>query len=502
MRSKPTELTPLIFVAKIIIIPIFTLFLTMIYKAGMKNTFFTLVFTSFFVFAMHAQSTGYSIRIELEGYHDTLGYLGYYRGDKLSVADTAHAENGKMVFEGDLPLPQGVYFLVSAGKQKIIEFLIDDQQFFSIKTGMNDPAGMAEIAGSDENRLFFTYLNHNKQSYENLKRLQKLKAGLIDHPDSLALLNHQIDSINRESVSYKLRLMEEHPESMTALLFRIMKEPVLSDFFEENGRQDTLYAYLYFRQHYWDGVDFSDDRYLRTPVFHRKLSRYMEEVIPKHPDSVIKTIDAMILETQGNEVMRDYLLWYFTGTYEASNIMGYDRIFVHMVDRYFAGQTYEWLHPGVQQNMTGRADQLRNLLIGNYAPPLLLADTNNQIISLHQLKAEYLIILFWSGDCGECKREINILDDFSQKTDLDIGIYAINTDTTLTKWKRFIRENSLDWIHVNGNISLSGDYHDLYDIYSTPVIYVLDEQKRIIAKRLSAEQLPEFLRHEKKMKTN
>jgi thiol-disulfide isomerase/thioredoxin len=474
----------------------------MIYKAGMKSAFFTLVFTVLFVFAMHAQAPGYSIRIELQGYHDTLAYLGHYHGDKLSVADTARAENEKIIFEGDEPLPQGVYFLVSAGKQKIIEFLIDDQQNFSIRTDMRDPAGMAMIGGSDENSLFFAYLNHNKQSYENLKALQKLRSGLEDNPDSLALINHQIDSINRESVSYKLRLMEEHPESITALLFRIMREPVLSDFFEENGRQDTLSAYLYFRQHYWDGIDFSDDRYLRTPVFHRKLSRYMEEVIPKHPDSVIRIIDAMIMETNGNEVMRDYLLWYFTGTYEASNVMGYDRVFVHMVDRYFTGQAYEWLHPGVQKNMTDRADQLRNLLIGNYAPPLLLADTNNQITSLHQISAEYLIILFWSVDCGECKREVNILNDFCQNSDLDIRVYAINTDTTLIKWKEYIRENRLDWIHVNGNISLSGDYHVLYDIYSTPVIYVLDEQKRIIAKRLSAEQIAGFLKHDKKMKTN
>ncbi|HSG67565.1 MAG TPA: thioredoxin-like domain-containing protein, partial [Bacteroidales bacterium] len=265
------------------------------------------------------------------------------------------------------------------------------------------------------------------------------------------------------------------------------------DFFLDNGRQDTLATYLYYRKHYWDGVDFSDDRVLRTPVFHRKLEKYMDHVLPRHPDTLIAEIDTMIAKTNGNSDMEQYLLWYFTSTYESSNIMGYDKIFVHMVDKYFTNRSYDWLNTTVQKNMIDRVNQLRNVLIAEFAPALIMADTNGSFISLHQQEAEYIIVLFWTTTCGECKREVNKLKAFYEETELDLKVFAVNTDTVFSDWKKYIRDKNLDWVHVNGNISLSGDYHETYDIFSTPVIFVLDRNKKIIAKRLSAERIPDFL---------
>ena len=203
--------------------------------------------------------------------------------------------------------------------------------------------------------------------------------------------------------------------------------------------------------------------------------------------------------------MQNYLLWYFTNTYETSKVMGYDKIFVLMVDTYFTGQGYDWLHPTVQQNMINRVDQLRNVLIGSYAPALVMADTAEKFISLHQLDAEYTIILFWSSTCGECKQEVSSIDNYLKSSSIDIKVYGVNTDTSFSAWKEFITEHELEWVNVNGNMSLTGDYHQLYDIYSTPVIYLLDDQRTIIAKRIQADKLPAIInrhRNEKKTKLN
>jgi hypothetical protein len=56
-----------------------------------------------------------------------------------------------------------------------------------------------------------------------------------------------------------------------------------------------------------------------------------------------------------------------------------------------------------------------------------------------------------------------------------------------------MREKQLDWINVNGYYSASGDFHDTYDIYSTPVMYLLNEEKEIIAKRLLTKELQMFI---------
>ena len=59
-------------------------------------------------------------------------------------------------------------------------------------------------------------------------------------------------------------------------------------------------------------------------------------------------------------------------------------------------------------------------------------------------------------------------------------------------WKKFIRSKKLyDWINVQDGKTVT-DFKKTYDVYSTPVVYVLDENKKILAKRLSVEQLEDY----------
>ena len=44
-----------------------------------------------------------------------------------------------------------------------------------------------------------------------------------------------------------------------------------------------------------------------------------------------------------------------------------------------------------------------------------------------------------------------------------------------------------------GNPVASSDWRDKYDIYSTPVIYLLDKDKKIIAKRITHTQIVEII---------
>ena len=63
---------------------------------------------------------------------------------------------------------------------------------------------------------------------------------------------------------------------------------------------------------------------------------------------------------------------------------------------------------------------------------------------------------------------------------------------TRKKWVEYINKHKLDWLNVNDpNYYVS--FKQLYDIYSTPVIYILNEKKEIIAKRIGVEQVDEII---------
>ena len=137
---------------------------------------------------------------------------------------------------------------------------------------------------------------------------------------------------------------------------------------------------------------------------------------------------------------------------------------------------------------------MRTILIGETAPEMILLDTANGFTSLHHTEAEYLIVLFYEYGCGHCKKEIKEMKNWTDSVDYDLKVFAVCTDTSLVKWKKFIKDYKItEWINVNGTRSVTPDYHNLYDVNMTPTIFLLDEKKKIIAKKLKTEQLRPFL---------
>jgi hypothetical protein len=79
-----------------------------------------------------------------------------------------------------------------------------------------------------------------------------------------------------------------------------------------------------------------------------------------------------------------------------------------------------------------------------------------------------------------------------------VAMYGVKTEGTQADWTKFIKDKNLvGWTHV-WDPGYKSNYRKFYDVYSTPLVYLLDENKKILAKRLGIEQLEEFLDREAK----
>jgi thiol-disulfide isomerase/thioredoxin len=354
------------------------------------------------------------------------------------------------------------------------------------------------ITGSPENQLFYDYMKYNKAQYNRMQSLQKLLKPDKTSKDSIKLINARCDSINKDIIRYKLGLVDKYPKSFVAFFINAMREPDVPETpLLPNGRKDSTFAYRYFKTHFWDGTDFTDDRLLRTPVFDNKLKKYVEKVLIPIPDTIIKETGILVEKARANPEMFKYLVWYLTYHFENSEIMGFDKIFVHVVDAYYLTHQATWVSPSVLENIIKKANKIRPLLIGEIPPNLVMLDTNNQPVSMYSQRANFLILFFWDPDCGHCELEIPKLKEFYEtyKDVYGLRILAVCSDTSLVKWKSAIRKKKMDWMNVDGPRSLSGNYKEQYDILSYPVIYILNNRKEIIAKRLATDQILEFLKN-------
>ncbi|MEI6122723.1 MAG: redoxin domain-containing protein [Bacteroidota bacterium] len=446
---------------------------------------------------------GYKIHVKINGVVDSTCYLAHYYGQYQQVDDTAVANSkGEMFFEGKNALPGGIYFVVIP-KKKYFDFVIDKEQEIWFETDTADLVKNMKVKGSTDNKNFYEYVNFVSGNQALFNRLKTRLDANKDNKDSTELIKKEVAQIDERVKSYKLDFITKYPTSLPTKVFLASKEPEIPETpLLPNGRKDSTFAYRFYKAHYWDNIDLTDDRILRTPVFYTKLSTYFDKIVVQSPDSIIKEADMLIEKCRPNKEMFKYMVWWVTYTYETSKVMGFDAVFVHMVETYYMKNQCDWLSDVLLKNITDRAMKLKPILLGKVAPNMVMQDTSLQLQSMQAIKARYTVLAFWDYNCGHCKTEIPKLVEFynAKKKELGIEIFAVCTDTSMAEMKKFIRANKMNFINVNGPRSITPKYADLYDIFSTPVIFVLDDKKTIVAKRIDVEQIEEVIRHDIMMK--
>jgi thiol-disulfide isomerase/thioredoxin len=473
-------------------------------KMKRSSTQFIIALTILIVAPVLLFAQGYTIKFRIRGVKDTTCLIANYYGNGTYVKDTLKVDgSGRCVFKAKEDLPKGVYIVVLSDKN-YFEFVVNKDRKFSMETDLKNLLGNMVISGSPENQLFYEYLKYNKVKYDDIQRIQeKYKSG-GENKDSAKIVGKKIDSINDQIIKYKLSLVSKNPDSFVAFMINAMKEPEVPEIpVLPNGRKDSTFAYRYYKAHYWDGTDFTDDRLLRTPVFYSKLVKYYDKVIIQIPDSIINETDRLINLSRPNHEMFKYMVWFTTYHYENSEIMGFDKIFVHIVETYYVTGQADWINKTVLENIIKKGMKMKPLLIGEKAPNMIMMDTNNQLVSMYNIEANYLVVLFWDPDCGHCEQEIPKIRELYErdKDKYGIKIFAVCSDSSMVKFKKAIRKKDMDWINVDGPRTLTGDFHDSYDITTTPVTYLLNNRKEILAKRLNAEQLSQFLQNYSKAKS-
>jgi len=454
--------------------------------------------------SLFAGQDGYVVKFKIHGLKDSICLVANYYGNGTYVTDTLEVDGkGIATFTAPADQPRGVYILVISDKV-YFDFVLNNDMKFTMETDKRDPVGEMKISGSLDNEEFYAYMRYNQEKFKRIQALQQHLKTIENNEDSVKVINDQIVQLNNEIIDYKLNIARERPFSFLAMLINAMKEPVITEVPTlPNGRKNSTYAYRYFKEHYWDDMNLTDNRLIRTPVFHNKLKKYFDQVVVQNPDSIFKESVILIEKARPDPEMFKYIVWFITYHYENSEIMGFDKVFVDIVDQYYVTGEATWVSGPVLENILKKANRIRPLLLGSHAPNMIMMDTTDQLVSLYNVNAFITILLFWDPDCGHCEKEIphlrELYDKYKEKYELEI--FSVCSDTSMAKMKEHIQKKKMTWVNVNGPRTLTGDYHELYDIQTTPVIYILDRDKRILAKRLQSDQVEKFITNYVKRET-
>src|SRR5690606_9782263 len=86
-------------------------------------------------------------------------------------------------------------------------------------------------------------------------------------------LDDEISMLNKEVKDYQNKLVADHPDMLVGkMIYMSMDIEIPEPPKNEKGEIiDSSFSYNYFRDHYFDHIDFKDDRLVNTPIFHNKL---------------------------------------------------------------------------------------------------------------------------------------------------------------------------------------------------------------------------------------
>ncbi|MES2430329.1 MAG: thioredoxin-like domain-containing protein [Bacteroidota bacterium] len=464
------------------------------------------VFLAFNCFsALHAQN--FKVTLKTPNYKKGIAYLTYHWGTSLNVEDSAAINNnGVAVFSGKRKLPGGIYSIVFPGKTKSFDFFVDKEQVIGITADTSDLLNKTIVVGSKENLLFQQYQKFSAAKIALINKEKVAYNNAVTKEDS-ALHEKKYNEYNKQLNDYREGILKNSPNSMMSVILKGMRDPkVLNK--APVTHQDSLDNYYYYKDHYWDGVTFMDERLIRTPFFLPRFEKYYREIIVQSPDSIIKEADYQLLLARSSTEMYKFLLNWLTDEYIAPKYMGQDAVFVHLYNKYHSKGLTSWLNEKQQQTISKRAFMLMANLIGEPAANLQMVDTTGKVRPLYDVVSDYTVVVFWDPTCGHCKEEIPRIDSFYNAIwkKNNVKIYSVLSaeikDDIIQTWKKYIAEHALnEWVNVYQTPEMKKaeeeagqwGYHQLFDITTTPTIYLLDKEKRIIGKKLTVEQINDLL---------
>ncbi len=452
---------------------------------------------------------GYHIEVTMTGLSNDTLILGEYFTSRMVPKDTLVLDKqGHGVFKGYEVFAGGLY-LIYFNPNYYFDLLLGDDQVLKVRTDTSDLAGSIEYEGSEDNRIFQDYKNHLQQKRGELEKQQSLLALAATNSDSTAILE-KLKQINLEMEETMDQIVSDHAALFVSDFIGATRESFPpEEILTGERRDDDSIRYFYYREHYFDHFDPFNIRLLHTPLYEGKIKNYLTRAVAQHPDSLIVAVDFLLNGSRGQEELYRYMLITLFNHFAESKFMGMDVVYFHIAEQYYIPDA-TWSSPDFISKLKENLEKNKPTLIGQKAPNLIMRqvppehfemaaqDTAirrdphiGQDFFINDIEARFTILYFWEADCGHCKTTTPALQQayarMKGKGVEVLSVHVINSIEGKEKWVDFINEHQMyDWINCWS--PYSNEFRKLYNLQSYPQLFILDKEKKIVAKRITPEQ--------------
>jgi thiol-disulfide isomerase/thioredoxin len=440
----------------------------------------------------------YAIKVKIKGFKNVPLYLADNFGDKQYFRDTCFLDaNGMGVFKGNPKLQRGMYMIVFPQMDGYYELPITDDQDFSFEADTSMDETKIMVTGSAENEAFVKYQKaravFGRKRYALDQEYKKAKS--VNDEVRMAEIKVEIDSMEKQDSRFREDYKAKNPTHLLSKLFTAFQTIKIPE------TVDSTHEYSYFKNHFWDNIDFKESGLIRAPqgLLTAKLNDFIDKVCYQDPDSLVQAVDFAISKTIPYTEIQKYFVQYLTNKFQDRKIMCQDNVTIHLIDKYYCKNDAWWYDDTAgKRKMCEEAKKAIPTMCGKIAPDLNMADTAGKMHRLYENMGKFTIIFFYDPTCGHCKEVIPVVNALFQKhKNNGIKVFAISTENKYDEWRKMMRERPelQEWV----NVCKTDRYYPWplnrydYNIQANPTIFIIDEKGVILGKKIDEHQLEFFL---------
>jgi peroxiredoxin len=444
------------------------------------------IFLSFFCLLVLGSfaGNGYELKGKISGLDRQKIFLLSIYGERINKVDSTNSDStGKFAFSIPEKLPVGMY-RVAAGKDLIIDIIVNHENV-EFETSVFAVADSLRFISSVENQLYYFYMRRDQKTQQKLELLTPVidfyPENNVFYKDAAA----EFELSQQELGNILDSLKKKYPDSYAVRIFGLQQTPFLPSTLKQSDRLNYLKA------HYLDNIDFTDTLLLHSNAWSNKAisylslysnNRYTQQQLEAE---FIKGVTVILSKASVNPYIFKFLLDYYVGGFDKYH---FDEVISYMAENFqdpFACEDQDR-----KSNLQKKLDNFKKISVGKTAPDLEVPDKNGKPVTLNSIKNDYTLVIFWSSECSHCAEMMPKVKQFYDKQKpKKVEIIAVSLDTDKKEWTDFIRDNKFNWIDVSDLKGFEGKAADDYNIYATPTMFLLDKEKKIIAKPVSYREL-------------
>jgi hypothetical protein len=289
-----------------------------------------------------------------------------------------------------------------------------------------------------------------------------------------------LDVLNVQRYNIQHDIIKEYKGSLLASLVKasIEMDNPPREYFLDRNKMENYYITHFFEHFPWD-----DPRILQTPVSYNRFIHFTQLLMMLSPESSNTFITKLLTDLQSYPDSYDFVFDFLEKTIGTQSSPSFlESTYIAMLKN---ALTYSKIDETKKIKYNAMLKRLDKNHYGMQAPDFKILLSTGDTTTFYDISADYVLLVLQNPECPksrELREKVGKIELLNKAVvNQKIKILTIYFEENESVWRNYLTHANPDYMH-GWNYDLSIENNGLFDTHIIPFMFLLDKNKKILAK--------------------